>query len=65
MEKLRKIKAKFQKKLEGEKNKFNCILTHDIKTPLLAQIQSLELLLREDFGFVNEKQKELNCCLLQ
>ncbi len=58
-EKIRRINSKYQKKLQAERNKFNCILTHDIKTPLLAQIQSLELLLKGEFGALNQNLKEI------
>jgi predicted nuclease of restriction endonuclease-like RecB superfamily len=46
-EKLRKIKNKHTLILQHERNKFVSILNHDIKTPILAQNQSLELLLKE------------------
>ena len=36
--------------LKEERNKFISILNHDIKTPILAQIQALELILKSYFG---------------
>ncbi|MBQ2984052.1 MAG: HAMP domain-containing histidine kinase [Candidatus Gastranaerophilales bacterium] len=54
LRKIRKIlktqRERAQKKLICERNKFISILNHDIKTPILAQNQALELLLknRED-----------------
>ena len=76
---LKKIKEKFKKinnrnfiKLQKEKSKFARILNHEIKTALLSQIQSMELLLKEKFGKIEESQKELlyeiyfsNCFLLE
>jgi len=58
-EKLRKIKNKHALILQHERNKFASILNHDIKTPILAQNQSLELLLKEVFGEVPKQQKEI------
>ena len=47
-------------------------MNHDIKTPILAQIQSLNLLLEGGFGLLNFEQKEIikeiyssNNCLLE
>ena len=58
-EKLKQIKNKHYKILHQEKSKFNSILNHDIKTPILAQNQSLELLLKGSFGTLLEPQKEI------
>ena len=57
--KIRQIKNRYNEKLQKERNKFTCILNHDIKTPLLAQIQSLELVLKERFGKLNDEQKNI------
>ena len=57
--KIRQIKSRYNEKLQKERNKFTCILNHDIKTPLLAQIQSLELVLKERFGKLNDEQKNI------
>lgn len=57
--KLRQIKNKYDLKLQNERNKFVSILNHDIKTPILAQNQSLELLLNNTFGFLSQEQKEI------
>ncbi len=43
---LKKIKAKYDKKLKERSEKYTSILNHDIKTILLAQIQALELFLK-------------------
>lgn len=56
---LKKQRDKYLQKLETERNKYICILTHDIKTPLLAQSQTLELLLSSHFGYLNNSQKEI------
>ncbi len=76
---LKKIKEKFKKieernllKLQKEKSKYTRILNHEIKTALLAQIQSMELFLNGKFGKVQENQREIlteiyvsNCFLLE
>ena len=50
----------FKYKLEKKfKNKIKRILTHDIKTPVLAQIRGLEILRDEKLGSLNFEQKEL------
>ena len=35
------------------------MLTHDLKTPIRAQIQALNLLLKDYFGPLNPKQREI------
>lgn len=46
--KLKKTRKKFQDKIEIEQNKLISILNHDIKTPLLAQIQGLEYIIKNN-----------------
>jgi len=58
-EKLKKIKKRYNEEFQKERNRFTCILNHDIKTPLLAQIQSLELILKNQFGEISKTQKEI------
>ncbi len=48
-----------QKKLELQKELFLATLTHDLKTPLQAQISSLSLLAKGAFGSVNKEQREI------
>lgn len=48
-----------EKQLELQKELFLATLTHDLKTPLQAQISSLELLSKGSFGNVNQSQKEI------
>ena len=57
--KFKKIKNKYETKLKNIRNKYTCILTHDIKTPLLAQNQTLKLLCENHFGELNVSQKEI------
>ena len=57
--KLKNIKEKQKNLFQNERNKFISILNHDIKTPILAQNQSLELLLGEHFGKLTNKQEEI------
>lgn len=57
--KLKNIKTKEKNLLKQERNKVISILNHDIKTPILAQNQSLDLLLGGSFGILNSKQEEI------
>ena len=45
------------KELEERKDSFIATLTHDLKTPTIAQIRALDLLLAESFGELGEEQK--------
>lgn len=58
-EKLKKIKNRYKLNFQNERNKFISILNHDIKTPILAQNQSLELLLKNVFGDLSKEQMNL------
>lgn len=57
--KLKNIKLKEKNFIQTEKNKILSILNHDIKTPILAQNQSLNLLLEGGFGLLTFEQKEI------
>ena len=57
--KLKNIKQKYFAVLQNERNKIISILKHDIKTPILAQNQSLKLLLNGSFGEISKIQKEI------
>jgi len=46
-----------QKELETLKEDFVATLTHDLKVPIIAETNMLELFLNESFGSINEKQK--------
>ncbi|MCD7780415.1 MAG: ATP-binding protein [Candidatus Gastranaerophilales bacterium] len=48
-----------QKQLELQKELFLATLTHDLKTPLQAQISSLELISGGRAGVLNDAQKEI------
>ena len=48
-----------EKQLDLQKELFLATLTHDLKTPLQAQISSLQLLAKGSFGQVNSSQKEI------
>ena len=49
-----------KKEVEDQRKFFIEVLTHDLKTPILAQLRGLELLYDEKFGeFNNEDQKEI------
>lgn len=38
---------------------FFATIVHDLKTPIIAQLRSISLILNESFGSVNEEQKEI------
>ena len=48
-----------EKKLQAQRETFVATLGHDLKNPTIAQIRSLELLLKGSFGKISETQKEL------
>ena len=54
-----------EKQLELQKELFLATLTHDLKTPLQAQISSLELLSKGTFGCVNESQREILAMIIE
>lgn len=48
-----------QKEIEKQKETFVATLTHDLKTPVRAQIRALEMILNEKFGQINESLKNI------
>ena len=46
-----------QRELESLKEDFVATLTHDLKVPIIAETNMLELFLNENFGSVSEKQE--------
>lgn len=48
-----------QKKIEAQKENFVATLSHDLKTPVMAQIRALDLVLKGVCGEINDDQKEL------
>lgn len=48
-----------EKSLEAQKETFVATLGHDLKNPTIAQIRSVELLLKGDFGTLTDEQKEI------
>lgn len=48
-----------QNEIINEKENFIQMLTHDLKTPISAQIGAIRLLLDEKFGHINETQREI------
>ena len=46
-------------KLQKQKEDFIAMLTHDLKTPIKAQIRALELLINKKFGKLSQLQKEI------
>ena len=47
------------KEIEQQKETFVATLTHDLKTPVRAQMRALEMILDEKFGKINDSQKEI------
>ncbi len=47
------------KEIEQQKETFVATLTHDLKTPVRAQMRALEMLLNEKFGKINDDQKNI------
>lgn len=45
-----------EKALEEKKETFVATLTHDLKTPTIAQIKAIDLLLNQTFGTLNQNQ---------
>lgn len=48
-----------EKQIEERKNTYVATLTHDLKTPTNAQLRIIDLLLKDYFGKLNDKQKEI------
>ena len=48
-----------ERKLQTQRETFVASLGHDLKNPTIAQIRSLELLLKGSFGELSNEQKEL------
>jgi len=46
-------------KLQKQKESFIATLTHDLRTPIRAQVRALELLLAEKFGVMPDEQKNI------
>ncbi|MBE7704981.1 MAG: HAMP domain-containing histidine kinase [Cyanobacteria bacterium SIG29] len=46
-----------QHKNKKENNKIIAALTHDLKTPAIAQIRAIELILKGNFGEINDNQR--------
>ncbi len=49
----------FETKIKAQKDSFVATLTHDLKTPTIAQIRMIELLLSDAFGEMSSSQKEM------
>ncbi len=48
-----------EKRVQEQRDTYIATLSHDLKTPTIAQVRALELLLSGQMGEFNEKQKEL------
>ena len=51
------LRVIYKKKKKNANNNIIATITHDLKTPAIAQIRALELLLKGNFGEVNDSQK--------
>lgn len=58
-EKLKNLRLKFTRNFQKEMSKFTCILNHDVKTPLLAQNQILELVLNDERNKLSNFHREM------
>ncbi len=58
-DKLKNLHSKYNQKFQNEINKYTCILSHDIKTPLLAQNQMLSLIINNKVGEISHEQKKV------
>lgn len=56
--------VKMQKEIERLRNDFIATLTHDLRTPLLAAIQTLEFFLDGTMGEISEKQNKFLSTML-
>lgn len=54
-----------QVRIQKERETYVSTLTHDIKTPVIAQIRALELLLNETFGTITKEQREMFTIMLE
>ena len=48
-----------ERKIEAKKETFVATLTHDLKTPTIAQIRIIELLLNDTCGKISDEQKDM------
>lgn len=48
-----------EKELSNQQERFIATLNHDLKTPVIAQMRSLEMLLNGNFGEISSDQKEI------
>lgn len=48
-----------EKNIQNQRDTYVATLSHDLKTPTIAQIRALELLLSKDIGEINKDQEEL------
>lgn len=48
-----------EKRINSQRETYIATLTHDLKTPTLAQIRSIDMLLSGQFGTLNEAQSEM------
>lgn len=48
-----------EKRIDEQRESYIATLTHDLKTPTIAQIRALELLLSEQLGYFNAEQHEI------
>lgn len=51
------LRVIYKRKKKNANNNIIATITHDLKTPAIAQIRALELLLKGNFGEVNDSQK--------
>ena len=52
-------KEEIKKKINKARDAFYAMVTHDLKTPISAEITALQMLLKKNFGELTEEQKEI------
>ena len=52
-------KEEIKKKINKAREAFYAMITHDLKTPISAEITALQMLLKKNFGDLTEEQKEI------
>ncbi len=52
-------KEEIKKKINKARDAFYAMVTHDLKTPITAEITALQMLLKRNFGELTDEQKEI------
>lgn len=52
-------RSSVEKELFAQKERFAAILNHDLKTPVIAQMRSIDMVINGSFGSINPEQQEI------